>query len=314
MNQSVPFVPSSHDESDGGDAAGAGDIESVSAGSDVADTSAPDSTPSEARALAADEPAPSTQEISASEIEYSAPRPTGLAAAVAPPSIPLAPAKRVQAKFNPLADGMLYLVVFVGGFFGTAMRYGLSLLLPNTAAPSGLLHSFHTATFIANMLACFIFAALSTYMSQAAWIRKRIRQLVSRGVGMGMCGGFSTLSAMMIEDLNSLRAENIVGFVTYTLLSFICGLIIAWLGTMLGLALSRKREAHVVARAVRESQAAGAPSGADLAVESQAGSEPAAGRVQDMPVSDEQHLPSFEPDPITAEIPLRPDPETGEVR
>ena len=252
MNQSVPFVPSSHDESDGGDAAGAGDIESVSAGSDVADTSAPDTTPSEAHAL--------------------------------------------------------------GGFFGTAIRYGLSLLLPNPAAPSGLLHSFHTATFIANMLACFIFAALSTYMSQAAWIRKRIRQLVSRGVGMGMCGGFSTLSAMMIEDLNSLRAENIVGFVTYTLLSFICGLIIAWLGTMLGLALSRKREARVVARAVRESQAAGAPSGADLAVESQAGSEPAAGRVQDMPVSDEQHLPSFEPDPITAEIPLRPDPETGEVR
>lgn len=314
MNQPVPFVPSSHDESDGGDAAGAGDIESVSAGSDVADTSAPDSTPSEAHALAADEPTPSTQEISASEIEYAAPRPTGLAAAVAPPSIPLAPAKRVQAKFNPLADGMLYLVVFVGGFFGTAIRYGLSLLLPNPAAPSGLLHSFHTATFIANMLACFIFAALSTYMSQAAWIRKRIRQLVSRGVGMGMCGGFSTLSAMMIEDLNSLRAENIVGFVTYTLLSFICGLIIAWLGTMLGLALSRKRGAHVVVRAVRESQAAGAPSGADLAVESQAGSEPAAGRVQDMPVSDEQHLPSFEPDPITAEIPLRPDPETGEVR
>ena len=83
---------------------------------------------------------------------------------------------------------------------------------------------------------------------------------------------------------------------------------------MLGLALSRKREARVVARAVRESQAAGVPSGADLAVESQAGSELAAGRVQDMPVSDEQHLPSFEPDPITAEIPLRPDPETGEVR
>ena len=35
---------------------------------------------------------------------------------------------------------------------------------------------------------------------------------------------------MMIEDLNSLRAENIVEFVTYTLLSFICGLIsrVAW--------------------------------------------------------------------------------------
>lgn len=35
------------------------------------------------------------------------PHPTGAAAARRPPSIPLSPRKRMQAKFNPLADGMM---------------------------------------------------------------------------------------------------------------------------------------------------------------------------------------------------------------
>ena len=123
---------------------------------------------------------------------------------------------------------MIYLVVFVGGCVGTGMRYGLSQLIP--AAESGAIAaSFHLATFVANMAACFIYAALTTYMSQASWIRKRIRQLTSRGVGMGMCGGFSTLSAMVIEELTSLRQGYVIGFAIYMLVSFAGGW--RWRGT-----------------------------------------------------------------------------------
>ena len=32
---------------------------------------------------------------------------------------------------------MMYLVVFFGGMLGTAMRYGLDLVMPATAAPHG---------------------------------------------------------------------------------------------------------------------------------------------------------------------------------
>ena len=35
-----------------------------------------------------------------------------------PPQIPLAPLKQLQARFNPLADWMMYLVIFAGGCFG----------------------------------------------------------------------------------------------------------------------------------------------------------------------------------------------------
>ena len=165
-----------------------------------------------------------------------------------PPQIPLAPIKAFQPRFNPLSDAMIYLVVFVGGCVGTGMRYGLSVAVPQAQA-GAIASSFHVATFVANMAACFIYAALTAYMSQASWIRKRVRQLTSRGVGMGMCGGFSTLSAMVIEELASLRQGYVVGFAIYMLVSFAGGLAVAWYGTRLGLAACAKRQAKLVAAA-----------------------------------------------------------------
>lgn len=182
------------------------------------------------------------------EMQAATVRAGSLSDASAPPQIPLAPMKRMQARFNPLADMPVYLVVFLGGFVGTAMRYGLNLTMPDTLAANGFLSAFHLPTFTANMAASFIFAALSSYLSQASWVRKRVRQLTSRGVGMGMCGGFSTLSAMMIEDLAAIRGGQIGGFLCYTLLSYVLGLVVAWVGAHLGLALASSR----MRRSVRE--------------------------------------------------------------
>ena len=249
-----------------------------------------------------------------------------------PPQIPLAPLKAVQPRFNPLADVMIYVVVFVGGCVGTGMRYGLSQLIP--AAESGAIAaSFHLATFVANMAACFVYAALTTYVSQASWIRKRIRQLTSRGVGMGMCGGFSTLSAMVIEELTSLRQGHIVGFAIYMLVSFAGGLAVAWYGTRLGLAACAKRQAKLVAAAFSPQPGGrhAMPAAMVTAVENApivvdapvvvpvpdaAGA--AAGKAADAADEDES-IPSvsssvIEPKPDTAEIPMVSDPFTGEVR
>lgn len=178
--------------------------------------------------------------------ELMQPHPTGAAAARRPPSIPLAPSKRVQAKFNPLADGLMYLVVFVGGMFGTAMRYLLWLAWPSAASNHGLLMAFHPSTLVANLLACFMFAVLVSYMSQAVWVKKRTRQLTNGGFGMGLCGGFSTLSAMMVEDITSMHSHAYRGFFLYTLCTFVLAFGFAWFGTWLGLRLARKRTgAHV---------------------------------------------------------------------
>ena len=248
-----------------------------------------------------------------------------------PPQIPLAPIKAFQPRFNPLADAMIYLVVFVGGCIGTGMRYGLSVAVPQAQA-GAIASSFHVATFVANMAACFIYAALTTYVSQASWIRKRVRQLTSRGVGMGMCGGFSTLSAMVIEELTSLQQERIVGFLIYTLTSFAAGLLVSWFGVRLGLVASAKRQAKLVAAAFASAQSGGRhaalPSAIVTAVENTpiAVDSPvvvpapeSAGAAESTDAAAGTPVPAvstsmIEPEPDTAEIPLVSDPFTGEVR
>ncbi|HJE20776.1 MAG TPA: CrcB family protein [Bifidobacterium pullorum] len=267
---------------------------------------------------------------------------TAPASGPVPPRIPLAPIKAVHPRFNPLADVMIYVVVFVGGCIGTGMRYGLGQLIP-AAEPGAIASSFHLATFLANMAACFIYAALTTYVAQASWIRKRVRQLTSRGVGMGMCGGFSTLSAMVIEELTSLQQGHVAGFLIYVLASFVGGLAVAWMGSRLALTASAKREAKVVAEAFASMQSGGrhaAPTALVTAVENMpiavdapvvvpvpdavaaaessavsaaAQSEGAAG----YPFAGTQSPASsslIDPKPDTAEIPVTPDPFTGEVR
>ncbi|NMM98616.1 fluoride efflux transporter FluC [Bifidobacterium olomucense] len=287
------------------------------------------------------EPQPSTQEISVAQVRaQSMPEPQGAAAAAKPPQIPLAPIKRVQARFNPLADGMLYLVVFLGGTLGTAMRYGLSFILPATAGAEGFWHAFHVPTFTANMAACFIFACLTSYLSQAVWIRKRVRELTSRGIGMGMCGGFSTLSALAIEELTTLQGSVVAGAVCYMLVSFLLGLIVAYVGARLGLALAADKTAKVAIAAVRQQQTGNwrhVTAGETVVVPTAQGNgsvaSPASSPVSpsDMPgvpnaasiTSDGTdsapaatapiNPPSYEPAPITDEIPLVGDPTTGEA-
>lgn len=256
---------------------------------------------------------------------------TAPASGPVPPRIPLAPIKAVHPRFNPLADVMIYVVVFVGGCIGTGMRYGLGQLIP--AAESGAIaSSFHLATFLANMAACFIYAALTTYVAQASWIRKRVRQLTSRGVGMGMCGGFSTLSAMVIEELTSLQQGHIAGFLIYMLTSFVAGLLVSWFGVRLGLAASAKRQAKVVAAAFASMQSGGRHAALPFAIVTAVENTPitvdspvvvpvpeSAGVTESTAAAAGTPVPTtstsmIEPEPDTAEIPLVSDPFTGEVR
>ncbi|KAA8816605.1 CrcB family protein [Bifidobacterium callitrichos] len=303
------------------------------------------------------EPDPSTQEMTAAHARsyaVAAPHPKGAAAAERPPQIPLAPVKRVQAQFNPLADGMIYLVVFLGGAIGTAMRYGLSLALPAPAAETGFFSAFHTATFIANMAACFMFAALTAYMSQASWIRKRVRQLTSRGIGMGMCGGFSTLSAMVIEELTSIHGSQIGGFLFYMFVSFAVGMLVAAAGAWLATSVASRRSARIAAGAINARAGHKAPKSkrffglgdriaddpvvhvvddtSSVFIDVRSSTPPAGDYGQPVPAArtvqtgagaaggvpesmpDATAIPSYEPAPITDEIPMVGDPATGGTR
>lgn len=189
---------------------------------------------------AGDEPNPATQSIDVAEVARADVRPSGAAASKHPPQIPLAPMKRMQARFNPLADGLMYLVVFVGGFVGVGFRRATDLLLPSVNGSP-----FVVGTFVSNMLACFLFAMLTEYMATASWLRRRVRQVVSRGVGLGLLGGLSTMSGVMLETMEGMREQRFGSALGYLAGSFAGGLIAAAVGVALMQALlargTRKR-------------------------------------------------------------------------
>lgn len=174
---------------------------------------------------AGNDPNPATESLDLAEVARADVRPSGAAAASNPPQIPLAPMKRVQARFNPLADGLMYLVVFVGGFVGVGCRRGLDMLLPSVNGTP-----FVVGTFVSNMLACFLFAMLTEYMATASWLRRRVRQAASRGVGLGFLGGLSTMSGVMLETMEGLREHHVSSAFGYLAGSFVGGIVAALAG------------------------------------------------------------------------------------
>lgn len=182
---------------------------------------------------------PITQAIDAVEVTHA-----GATAPAAntmdPPTIPLAPMKRMQARFNPLADGLMYVVVFGGGFVGVGCRHALDMLLPSVSGTP-----FVVGTFVSNMVACFLFAMLTEFMATASWLRRRVRQVVSRGVGLGLLGGLSTMSGVMLETMEGLHDRHIASALGYLAGNFAGGLLTAATGVVLMQALlsrsTRKR-------------------------------------------------------------------------
>lgn len=170
---------------------------------------------------------PITQAIDAVEVTHA-----GATAPAAntmnPPTIPLAPMKRMQARFNPLADGLMYVVVFVGGFVGVGCRHALDMLLPSVSGTP-----FVVGTFVSNMVACFLFAMLTEFMATASWLRRRVRQVVSRGVGLGLLGGLSTMSGVMLETMEGLHERHIASALGYLAGNFAGGLLTAAAGVVL---------------------------------------------------------------------------------
>lgn len=104
---------------------------------------------------------------------------------------------------------------------------------------------FVVGTFVSNMVACFLFAMLTEFMATASWLRRRVRQVVSRGVGLGLLGGLSTMSGVMLETMEGLHERHIASALGYLAGNFAGGLLTAAAGVVLMQALlsrsTRKR-------------------------------------------------------------------------
>lgn len=110
--------------------------------------------------------------------------------------------------------------IFIGGAIGTLLRYGLNIWLTDAIV----------STWLANMSGSFLLGYLS-----GVWIKRSTKEWLKRGLGVGLCGGFTTMSTFAFSTVQ-LFEQSLVTFATlYIFSSVISGVVFAYLGLIIGM-------------------------------------------------------------------------------
>ncbi|GIV26612.1 MAG: putative fluoride ion transporter CrcB [Bacteroidia bacterium] len=115
-----------------------------------------------------------------------------------------------------------FLLVGIGGCLGSIARYSVSLLVSRY-----FITIFPLSTFLVNIIGSFLIGLLYGWLEQFPQYTLYRLFLVT-----GFCGGFTTFSALSIENLSLLQKGYYMFFLTYTLGSIVLGIIAAYLGIM----------------------------------------------------------------------------------
>jgi fluoride exporter len=114
-----------------------------------------------------------------------------------------------------------FLLVGVGGFFGSIARYATSRSIDiklNSIFPYG--------TMTVNIIGSFILGVVIAWASKKTDGAENLRLLFATG----FCGGFTTFSAFAFENLNMLQQRMFGTAVLYALISLVLGIVAVYTG------------------------------------------------------------------------------------
>lgn len=113
-------------------------------------------------------------------------------------------------------------LVGLGGFFGSILRYSLGIMGQrfSVAWPLG--------TFCANVLGCFAIGLIMALSLKGDVLSPELKLALATG----FCGGFTTLSSLMYETSEMLRAHEYTHAGLYVGATLACSLAAFYLGTI----------------------------------------------------------------------------------
>jgi CrcB protein len=116
-------------------------------------------------------------------------------------------------------------LVFIGGGFGSVLRYIISRYLNNPES------NFPLGTFTANILGSLLIGIIIGFAAKNNTLTQNQTLLLATG----FCGGFTTFSTFAYENHVLFKSGDFTSFALYTFASFI----IAFLAVFAGIYLSR---------------------------------------------------------------------------
>ena len=113
-----------------------------------------------------------------------------------------------------------FLLVFIGGGFGSALRFLFNRLIPQG--------SFPYSTLTVNMVGSFLIGMIIGYLISNNMLKSDYYYFLV----VGICGGLTTFSAFSIESIILLKQGKILLMLSYISLSSLLGITFCIIGMM----------------------------------------------------------------------------------
>ncbi len=127
-----------------------------------------------------------------------------------------------QAMHGIRRDGDLVAAIALGGGLGSLARYAIAVGLPTQPG------RFPWSTFTVNIVGCVLIGVLMVFVTEV-W---RPGRYARPFLGIGILGGFTTYSTMMLDVRALAAAGNWLLADVYLLSSLVLGLVGVWLGAL----------------------------------------------------------------------------------